>query len=152
MLVSLFSDASWCPHNHVGGWGAWARSERGVAKDFGPFNGVVPDSNIAEVYAVVNGLHMALDYGIAEHADRLLIQTDSQVAILYLSGPLARQKSEAARRGWQAFHRLVEQHALSWVFRHVPGHTSGKQPRLYVNKLVDQAARTGLQAARDAKQ
>lgn len=148
MLVSVFTDASWCPHKKVGGWGAWVKSGRGQFQKGGPFKTSVVSSQVAEMYAVLNGITVAMKTGLALPGDTLLVQTDCQSAI-YAFGRESKARCSEAQQACIMFKQAKAKHGVIVELRYVPAHTKGDKPRLWVNNLCDSLAREGMLKARE---
>lgn len=139
MLVSLFADASFYPMTRAAGWGAWVKSDRGQLQDGGTFRQALQNAGEAELCAVVNGLWLALRRGVACPGDVVLVQSDCMRVrdlILETTGP----NSDVERAALERLDRF----GMRLRARHVPGHTSGHKPRLWVNNRCDAIARTGM--------
>ena len=148
MLVTIFADASWCPETHAGGWAGWAKSQRLKCEGHGQLRDLLPSSNAAEISAIGNAVHMALRKCAAVPGDELLIQSDCMHAISVL-GSQVRPRNEAEGTVWLYLCRLRVKYDLEMKYRHVPGHTKGDQPRLYVNNLCDERAKAAMREKRD---
>ncbi|KVQ35718.1 hypothetical protein WK03_35205 [Burkholderia cepacia] len=128
MLVTIIADASWDPETGAGGYGYWSVSQRGRRSGGGALKSVVRNNNVAEMMAVVNGVHMAFAYEIAMPGDSLLAQTDCQAAILAFEGK--RLLSVDERMIVEGLNRLIDAKQADIRFKHVKGHTRGEVPRL----------------------
>lgn len=152
MLVSLFTDASWCHRTKVGGWGAWAKSERGKFSTGAAFKDEAPNSTVAEMWAVINGIQATMNQPLFEVGDKILVQTDCE-GIVYLMA--TRRPPEAHKNRYKKLLTRLDElaHKGNSVFipKHVKGHTSGKEPRLWVNIFCDKIARKHMELARKAK-
>ena len=147
MLVTVFSDASWCPHKHVGGWGAWVKSQRLTCTKGGELKDRPSSSGEAEIMAIGNAVYVALHSGAARPGDELLIQTDCQHAIRVLEGQ-AKPKTAGEADVYLILVKWRAQFYLSMRYRHVKAHTNGDQPRLWVNNECDRLARHHMRNAR----
>ena len=76
MLVIVFAAASLCPNPQFAGWSAWAGSARGRTWAGDGLRLVMPQAYLAEVCAVVRAVRMAVDTGVAQTGDTLLVQSD----------------------------------------------------------------------------
>ena len=85
MLVTVFSDASFCSHTKASGWGCYLVSERGRYEGGGQLQKRPASSAVAEGMAAVNSLMQALKSGIADPKDRILLQSDCQGLTKYLT-------------------------------------------------------------------
>lgn len=145
MLVTIFSDASFCHDKKVGGWGAWARSERGIVSSWGAFKWPVTSANMAELYAAVNAVHMVLKSDIFSLGDELLLQIDNLAALGALEG---KAKTEWPTRGLAEMGKLLAAGQAKLRVRHVKGHSKNGQPRSWVHNFCDRGATKGLKLAR----
>lgn len=153
MLVTVFADASWCPKQRVAGWSAWARSQRGRTWAGDELRLVMPEAYLAEVCAVVRALKMAVDAGVAQTGDTLLVQSDClQVEAVLWQGRLAeagtdRHRVETLAR--ELFLRLCDRFDLTCRFRHVKGHNGRADgPRSFLNERCDAVAKRHMRRAR----
>lgn len=150
MRVTIISDASVCMQTHVGGYGYWAVSDRGRHAGSGSFKNKVRTSDQAEMMAIVNAIHAAVCNGIAETADSILVQTDSQNAIAYFEQRTKRIAKDSAPIV-DAYKTLVAAHALKVEFRHVRGHTKDGAQRSIAQRHSDMRARKAMKLARKQK-
>ncbi len=149
MRVTIISDASVCPKQHVGGYGFWAVSDRGSHAGDGVFKGVVVASDEAEMKAVVNALHSAIAVGVAAAGDQVLIQTDSQTAVLGFQGRCHLGKNKLPIIA--AFESLRAKYSLTIEFRHVKGHSPQEGARFKAQRKSDLRARKAMRRARATK-
>lgn len=146
MLVTVFSDASYDHRLQLAGWGAWAKSERRRAYDGGRMRGTILNSSEAEVLAAVNAIAMAISRGVIGKGDRIILEADClRVQYAFASEVRLTSNEKLAMQHWAHQKTMLE---LSLIYRHVPGHTQGNEPRLWVNNLCDRLARDGLRQAR----
>jgi ribonuclease HI len=148
--VTIIADASWCPNTHVGGYGFWIASDRGKQGGSGAFRTTVVSSTAAEMMALVNALHQACKCNLVQSGDRVLLQTDCQDAIRLFSGQAPkyneRKPEEVALMKYMT--DLIGKAQIAVTYRHVKGHTDGKQPRLYINNKCDEFAKRAMRRAR----
>ena len=85
MIVTIVSDASFCPKSGAAGYGIWIASNRGKTAFGNQFKHKMSSSNEAEVCAIVNGICFALKTRHLIVSDTLVINTDCQSAILLLN-------------------------------------------------------------------
>ncbi len=97
MLITLFTDASYCMKTHVAAYAAWAKTDRCTVRRAGVLKETVPDSSVAEAQALVNGLCIALAVLKPGADSRIIAQTDCLAAIAALTGEqiCAKQKTMA---------------------------------------------------------
>lgn len=175
MLVSVFTDASMCPHYRVAGWGGWAKSDRGVCYEGGPLRARYESSDAAEIAASINAIHMALRHGVAQPGDDLIVQCDNMTAVAFLSHSQfssgrnqyvdsvvpyalrmkAQRQYDVARNPvrlhetpqWVLF-QLSTKHDLCISGRHVKGHVHKGESRHAVNRRCDRLAKEGMHEMR----
>ena len=150
MIVSVFSDASFCSQTGAGGWGGWAKSDRGQVERGGSLVEKVWDANQAEFLAAINAIHMALVSGVAQRLDRILIQSDSQYVGHILNSPtkFADYRPVPIQKGLDHLFRLKANYMIYVEYRHVKGHMGTSTPRNAVNTRCDALARQGMLDAR----
>lgn len=154
MLVTVFSDASWCPRTKAGGWGAWAKSERvqwGVQFS-GAFRRLASSSNEAEIMAAACALASTLRSEVATVGDTILFEIDNEHALRLVTHdePAGRRpRTPLEKEAIEVLLDLKIRHGLVFRTRHVKGH-SGRQrrDRFGVNELCDRLARKHMQEAR----
>lgn len=149
MKVTIIADASWCPHESVGGYGFWIASERGKLGGGGELaqGKFVESSHAAEMMALCNALFIALGRDLVQQGDEVLLQTDCMAAIDAFQDRrvyLAAQEHAALKymKGLQRGHKLI------LTYRHVKGHTSNPNARSVTNRLCDERAKTSMRVAR----
>lgn len=154
MLVTVFSDASWCPKTKAGGWGAWAKSERvqwGVQFS-GAFRRLANGSNEAEIMAAACALASTLRSEIAVAGDTILFEIDNEHALRLVlhdapTGRLPRTNLE--KEAIEVLLALKTRHGLVFKTRHVKGHSGGeRRDRFGVNELCDRLAKKHMLEAR----
>lgn len=149
MRVTIIADASWCPQTHVAGYGFWIASDRGKQGGSGAMRNTVVNNNAAEMMALINGLHHACKTGLVQACDAVLLQTDCQAAIHALVNAETRKHISKTELELVAyFKELQDRVGFNVEFRHVKGHTDGKQPRLFINNKCDEFARKAMRKAR----
>lgn len=149
MLITVLADASYCPTERVGGYGYWIASAREKFGGHGAFKGEIADSVTAEMMAVVNALHFALQRVILP-GDAVLIQTDCIAAISAFKGERQNLKQQESKAVSTLLH-FKNKFEISIVFRHVKGHSQNMEARYVSNNLCDKRARKGLEHARRLK-
>lgn len=124
MWATVITDASFCPNTRAAGWGAWVTLDDGRRlKHSGRFRNTPSGVNEAELWAALNGIH------IAHHAGALnvLVQTDcAHVVRLFQQG--------LVDVGSRPPNGVVES-------KHVKGHTTKGEARYWVNRWCDANAR-----------
>lgn len=151
MLVSLFTDASHCPHTKVGGWGAWAKCELGQVEGGGPMKREIANSTIAEARAVYAGLLLISQASWWEQIKVVLIQTDAKAVI---DGINSKAIFNSDNFGWRkklvmSLDEFKLEHNVIIQMRWIKGHQSSKKAtRNWVNNRTDKLAKKGLEEAR----
>jgi ribonuclease HI len=152
-LVTIIADASFAvrgPSFGASGWAAFVASE-GVKRYYGDMMHVRPyASTQAEMFACVNGLHMAIRDGLAYHGDKVIIQSDCINALEGLKKPFPADKLTDSKKAkgrtqmneaYIAFRKMVARYALTVEFRHVRGHTGIGDSRSIVQDKCDRKAK-----------
>lgn len=154
MLVTIFSDASFCKNTQAGGWGGWAKSQRGTMRHSGAIRHQVFDASQAEMCAILNTIHLAVKRGVAITGDTLLIESDSLDALGCFErrcpgkkkipkgkrGARDRARRERRRFLIDAFTKMVEGFQLR--FKWVKGHQNDNAgPRAFINNQCDRDAK-----------
>jgi ribonuclease HI len=149
MNVTLMTDASWCPHTKVGGFGWWCVSDRGGVPGGGLFTRNPDNATVAEMMAVVRSLHECIKGGHIKPQDEVLIQLDCMAAIEKFWGKqLVSPGSEQEVVG--LFWRLVRETPLLDVqVRHVKGHSRSLESRYRSNDKCDRRAKEFMRKERD---
>lgn len=138
MLVTIITDASFCPDTFAAGYGVWVASDRGRGTFGGPLHGVT-DSGEAEIKAACNGLHHAISNGYVMRGDRILIQLDCMPAISVLSRKCKPRHKEVEALEW--IERIASSNGLTLLFRHVKGHNKNcAKPRTLAQTKCDETA------------
>jgi ribonuclease HI len=148
MRVTLIADASFCSFTGAGGYGWWAASERGKQGGGGAMRDKVCSSSAAEMIAIVNGLHMAIKFGIVHAGDHVLLQTDCMAALDGFQHRRTKQLNKSELAAFKKLYELKKQHRLTYSFRHVKGHSNIKEARYITNNLCDERAKVGMRLAR----
>lgn len=165
--ITIFADASWCPHSGAAGWGAWWKGE---AMQYGQTQGgslncSVSDINEAECMALVNAMAAAAKRGHLSHGMTILLQSDCLGALhamrhalgaadhpirgghlVALVGRLPKQLKDSPVL--PVVTAMVLRLELTVLVRHVKGHSKG-HGRNWVNRECDRLARKGMEARRN---
>lgn len=121
MLVTIITDASFCPDTLAGGYGVWIASNRGRGTFGGPLTGT-KDSGEAEAKAACNGLHHAITNGYVMRGDRILIQIDCIPAIDLFTRKRKARHAENEALLWM--EKIAKANDLTLQFRHIKGHNN----------------------------
>lgn len=140
--ATVITDASFCPRTNTGGWAGWIKVDGlPTIKKSGPLKEVNCSAS-AELFAVLNGIWLALRAG----SEGILVQTDCQAVITaYLN-----------RRGklgkiWQEALIRPDLRPAKLTFRHVKGHGPIHNKATYVNDWCDVEAKKAMKQARSKK-
>lgn len=149
MLITIITDASWCPDTGAAGWGAWIVCTRGRIITGNAFKQKMRSSSAAELGAVVNAIHTALKSNLIQENDSVLIQSDSLhvVDLISKKRKIPNRPFEIEAMGF--LERWVEKYKLTLRTKHVKGHTSGKTKRTWVNNYVDIMSRKHMRKKRN---
>lgn len=142
--ATLMVDASWCPMTKVGGYGYWLASDRGKRGGGGQFKNTLESSNLAEMRAIVNSLHVVWQLGLICWGDEILIQTDCIAAIQGLRKTRVLTSEEAITTD---LYKTMST-AFDLTLRHVKGHSRDTRSRFRANNHCDRRAKAAMQAAR----
>ena len=152
--ITVFSDASYCPDTHAAGGAYWARSDTHRAQGAFSLEGVTA-SHEAEVMAACNGvLQLAQEPSFRAELEqgrttRLVLVVDCLAIKQALEGspvPL----SVTGRKAVTDVLALRKRLGFFLKVNHVKAHTGGKQPRQWVNRWCDTAAREKMMEGRQA--
>lgn len=149
MLITLFTDASYCSRSRVGAYAAWAKADGRTVRHSGVLKQTVENSSLAETMALVNGICVALAAMRPPAASKIIAQTDCLTAIHALSGML--RKTRTIRQYESiivAYREKVAAAGIVVEFRHVAGHKGTATPRNAVNTWCDEECRRLMRAAR----
>lgn len=137
MLTTLYCDASFCPHDRVGGWAVWLRSDFGRHIE----SGVVPDycdfSNEAEFAAIYAGIYRAVTKWPDTSA--VLVRSDCTTALQWMEMRY-QARSQGGQRLQEHVRKLKKDHDVRLIPRWVKGHRHGKDTDVYLNNRVDEMA------------
>lgn len=147
MRATIIADASWCPDTKAAGYAFWIASDRGKQGGSGAFKERVVTSCVAEMMALVNGLHTACKQGLVQNADSVLMQTDCLGAIQAFQGQRG-YMSPVEQSVVKYYEELLTASSVHVSFRHVKGHTTRKEPRYYINSKCDEFAKKAMRKAR----
>ena len=144
MLVSLFTDASWCPYTKAAGWAIWAKCHSRTIKYSGPIKGGCEEAEIAEACAIANGMILVTKH--FENAQVVLIQTDCLNVIK--NYPQARPTHSSIQPALNNILATAQKHELVLKWRHIKAHTNIKTPRNWVNNWCDENAKLHMREQR----
>lgn len=143
--LTINTDASFCGKTNAGGWAFYIRHDKFFSKKAGKFKSKVKDSSEAETKCIANALTEVLNQPNIGNTRRIIINTDSKIAIRQIE----RQITEFGLRAHSLLNQLVEKlKADSYEFRHVRAHTGKNDKRSYVNEWCDKEAKSKMRAHR----
>lgn len=148
MLVTLMTDASWCPQTNLGGYGYWCTSSRSRVGGGSPIYTKSNNSYEAEFKGVVESLVECINRGAIAHGDCILVQLDCQGVVNALNGDGLTIKSPFGKEAYAYVEYLKEKYNLILQCKHVRGHTTSNDKRSVSNRICDARAREGLELAR----
>jgi ribonuclease HI len=147
MLITLFSDISFCHQTGVGAYAWWAKVNGQTFRGGGVFRELIRDSNVAEVYGLINAIYASINEIKPIPGSKYIAESDSGVAISILQG-----KSGGTRLENTVLRQMMDQklakHALQVEYRHVSAHKGDATPRNAVNSWCDRTARALMRQRR----
>ena len=151
MLITLFTDASYCGRSRVAAYAAWAKADGRTVRHSGVLKQPVPNSSLAETMALVNGIHLVIAAMRPPAESRIIAQTDCLTAIQALTGMFRKARSiEQYAAVVAAYRQKIATAGVAVEFGQVPGHKGTIKPRNAVNSWCDAACRRLMRAARSA--
>lgn len=142
MLITLITDASWCPRTKIGTWAAWYKASPTLhGRSSGRIRGLVETSEYAEIYAAINGLwSMIRDLDPIVSA-QVIAQTDCVGAVNLLNGNVSVVRPDYVDLRARVV-ALLAKRAISAKWRHVKGHVaaSAREAKHHVNHWCDREA------------
>ncbi|HUB45479.1 MAG TPA: RNase H family protein [Acetobacteraceae bacterium] len=149
MLITLFTDASYCDRLRIGAYAAWAKADGRTVRHSGVLRQAVTSSSLAETMALVNGIFVALAAMRPPVASKIIAQTDCLTAIHALTGMLRKATTiKQYETVVTAYRDKIAATGINVEFRHVSGHKGTVTPRNAVNTWCDAECRRLLRAAR----
>jgi len=152
VIVTAFSDASFCDGTKAAGWAGWVKSDRGRVSTGGVIRASVMSASEAEFCALANTLALGEKRGVLLANDWTIVQTDSLRAQLVLSGAAQYRLTPREREVVKWVERFVLRLSLRLDVRHVKGHRGTVTPRNAVNSLCDDSARKHMRQERVRRQ
>lgn len=137
MLITMFTDISYCGRTKLAAYAVWAKANGGTFRHADMFKTTLDGSNTAEACAIVNGVYLVIKTMTPEPNSKIIAQTDSAYAIRYLSG------ADGVR-----LRTMLNEQAMYIEFRHVKGHKGTLTRRNAVNTWCDRTSRKLLREAR----
>jgi ribonuclease HI len=150
LLITLFTDAGFCPDRKIGTWAAWAKCNGVTSMVSGALRGNVEGSDIAEMRALVNGVCAVLARIKPPRGSRIIAQTDCQSAINAMlgTGYKKKQAKHRVRHATDEMRKRLTAAGVQIKYRHVPGHLGMATPRNAVNTWCDRECTRLLRQAR----
>jgi ribonuclease HI len=149
MLITLFTDASFCHRTRIAAYAAWAKTDGRTVRRAGVLKQPVANSTLAETMALVNGIYVAIGVLKPPAASRIIAQTDCLGAIEALNGTIQRpQALRVFAEVVAAYRDKIGGAGVTVEFRHVGGHKGTVTPRNAVNTWCDTECRRLMRAAR----
>lgn len=142
--ATVFTDASFCSRNKIGGWAAWVRIDghKKGFKGYGSLKGPVPTSADAEVMAALNGIWIAATNG----AKDILVRSDCKTVEQALE---KRVRNQRIKNLWNRAMAMDWAKGITLESRHVKAHVAPNGQRAtWVNNWCDEHAKIGMAAAR----
>ena len=169
--ATVIADASLCGETKLAAWGAWIKVDGKPSQVFsGQLRNRMGNSTDAEICALANALAKGVSTALIPPGTEVMLQSDSTQALGLLkklvpnvtvrqhkdSAELATFRKPQLCGGVRAeaagvITKLVAEHSLALVLRHVRGHTPGSG-RQWVNRLVDAEAKKIMLRARSTVQ
>jgi len=149
-LITLFSDASWCPQSKVGAYACWWKTDGITGRDSGVLKGPCISAEIAELFGLANGIWLVLRRVRPGQGSKIIAQTDCVGAIGILKGTRRTPPAEGIACA-DMVRAMLQQAGVRVEYRHVKGHRGVETPRNAVNSWCDRAARDHMRAARNAE-
>lgn len=146
MLITLITDASWCPTTGVGGWAAFGVARGDRRRKWGAFKEVAISATECELRAIANGLHMVSNVFATTKGDKIIIQSDNQEALDILKRKIMRYHDIRVK-----IYRYLREMQINADFRHVKAHipVGKRDKRHHVNVWCDHHAKNAMRIARD---
>jgi ribonuclease HI len=137
MWVTLYTDASY--NAEGGGWGIWAKSERGRIIESGRCPDTVTEAILAEMWAIVEGVQ-AIKQKWGEGLTGIHVKTDCQGAVTALKYRAKPCRRDDMRRIQERVRELLAPDTRIMV-RWVKGHQENKSTQAWLNNRVDGLSR-----------
>ncbi len=131
MIITIFTDASYCDRYKIGTYAIWAKYQGYTLRYSGVFKNRLSCNNYAEAAALANGVHLSIKHFDPPGRTKIIAQTDSIIAIEALSG-----RALKAGKYADAYNRINEAviaRSLRIEYRHVKGHRGRSDRRSAVN-------------------
>lgn len=151
MLITLFTDASYCHRTRVAAYAVWANTDGRTVRHSGVLKQLVPHSALAETMALVNGIYLTIAAMRPPAASKIIAQTDCLGAIHALNGTVRRARAVRQFAAVvTAYQQKIAAAGIMVEFRHVSGHRGTVTPRNAVNTWCDAECHRLMRQARAA--
>jgi ribonuclease HI len=151
MLITLFTDASYCHRTRVAAYAVWAKADGRTVRHSGVLKQLVPTSALAETMALVNGIYVTIAAMRPPSASKIIAQTDCLGAIHALTGTVKRPRAiRAFAPIVTAYQQKIASAGVVVELRHVSGHRGTVTPRNAVNSWCDAECHRLMRVARAA--
>lgn len=153
MLVSVIADASYCDEYKIAGLACWVKSNRtqkGVFRKGVRSDPRIVSSTLAELGAVVMGVHVAVKTKVAHYGDTVLIQSDCTGVFPYIVYPKTKLgSSQVEDEMIEVLMKYSTDYGLRYRYKHVKGHQNGSMGgRFAVNIRCDAEAYKAMKSRR----
>lgn len=146
MLVTINTDASWCPDTLIATYAFWAVSDNFRIVKTGTFKNKCLNPSEAESKCIINALKSVL---IHKDITNVIINTDSQQSIDLFTTSTSHLRGEN-KETWASLRKVYKEvcGSVKITFRHVKAHTRVSDARSFVNRWCDTQAKKQLREAR----
>lgn len=146
-LLTVFTDASFCPETNAGGWAVWAkRLDRSTFFKAGRFKDVMPGAAECEAAAVDIACWHLIRQGYLGGDQHVLIKTDC-LEVIDKVGRFAHKDADTLEP-YLRHLKVAKDKVRCLELRHVEGHKGTKTPRHAVNTRCDKAAKHHMRKMR----
>lgn len=136
---TINSDASVNPATGEAGYALWINCDLVTVKIWAPFKNRTWDSNIAEIWSVMNGIHWVMKNKIP--VEILVINVDNKCCRDIVNRKKHTYKNEAIERLRIEMQSILDRSFPSYYAKNIRGHMDIKHPRYAVNRWCDEYAR-----------
>jgi ribonuclease HI len=142
MIVTINTDASWCPKTRDGGYCFWISSPWGRFKKHGKLRLKPMDSTAAEIMAMVNALYFLSKHKDLKTCSKIIFNTDCTFGINYIER--GKGKVEQWNYPVKRFKEIRSKLKADLEFRDIKAHTQDlSEARMWVNDYCDKKAKEG---------
>jgi ribonuclease HI len=150
VLITMFTDAGFCPDTRLATWAMWAKVNGASVMHSGVLRDRPDSSNVAEIFALANGMVAMTRLIGPPRGSRVIAQTDSTTAIAAFEGRayLRKKSRPTVSAALDVMRATIERFDLVVEYRHVPGHRATVNPRQTINTWCDRECKRLLRQAR----